>query len=136
MNVVKFLILQKEGHPKQYDEICKDFSKRLQDLKKESDKDLQKLLKEFGEQLEPLIKQVRAICCYIHYQNTPMQYTENVFGCKNENFHWKNSDIFLIFAQNIDCGYTLESPPVFQNTLNKPRVGVCVCVLGGGGGGG
>ena len=31
-------------------------------------------------------------------------------GCKNENFHWKNFDIFLIFAQNIDCGYTLEPP--------------------------
>ena len=29
-------------------------------------------------------------------------------GCKNENFHRKIFDIFLIFAQNIDCGYTLE----------------------------
>ena len=29
---------------------------------------------------------------------------------KNENFQLKNSDIFLIFAQNIDCGYTLEPP--------------------------
>ena len=26
---------------------------------------------------------------------------------KNENFPLKNFDIFLIFAQNIDCGYTL-----------------------------
>ena len=25
-------------------------------------------------------------------------------------FHWKNFVIFLIFAQNIDCGYTLEPP--------------------------
>ena len=32
------------------------------------------------------------------------------FGCKNENFQWKFFDIFLIFAQNIDCGYTLEPP--------------------------
>ena len=32
------------------------------------------------------------------------------FGCKNEKFHWKNFDIFLIFAQNIDCRYTLEPP--------------------------
>ena len=45
-----------------------------------------------------------------HYENLPMQYTEIFFGCKNENFHWKNFDIFLIFAQNIDCGYTLEPP--------------------------
>ena len=29
---------------------------------------------------------------------------------KNENFQPKNVDIFLIFAQNIDCGYTLELP--------------------------
>ena len=45
-----------------------------------------------------------------YYENMLMQYIENVFGCKNENFHWKNFDIFLIFAQNIDCGYTLEPP--------------------------
>ena len=24
--------------------------------------------------------------------------------------HWSSCFIFLIFAQNIDCGYTLESP--------------------------
>ena len=29
---------------------------------------------------------------------------------KNENFQIKTSDIFHIFAQNIDCGYTLEPP--------------------------
>ena len=34
----------------------------------------------------------------------------NFFGFKNESFHWKKIDIFLIFAQNIDCGYTLEPP--------------------------
>ena len=38
-----------------------------------------------------------------------MQYTENIFVCQNENFQWKNSDIFLIFAQKMDYGYTLES---------------------------
>ena len=27
---------------------------------------------------------------------------------KNENLQMKNSDIFLISAQNIDCGYSLE----------------------------
>ena len=31
-------------------------------------------------------------------------------GCKNENFHWNNFIIFLIFTQNIDCGYTFEPP--------------------------
>ena len=45
----------------------------------------------------------------IHYENTPMQYTKKNC-CKNEKFHWINLDIFLIFAQNIDCGYSLEPP--------------------------
>ena len=48
-------------------------------------------------------------CPGVHYKNLPMQYRKK-FGCKNENFHWKIFDIFLIFAQNIDCGYTLEPP--------------------------
>ena len=29
---------------------------------------------------------------------------------KNDNFEMKNCDIFLILAQNIDRGYTLEPP--------------------------
>ena len=37
------------------------------------------------------------------------KYTEN-FTTKNENFQIKNSDIFHISAQNIDCGYSLELP--------------------------
>ena len=40
-----------------------------------------------------------------------MQYTVIFKVVKNENFQWKFVDIFLIFAQNIDCGYTLEPPP-------------------------
>ena len=38
-------------------------------------------------------------------KNLPMQYTE-IFSeeKKNENFIGKKKDIFLIFAQNIDCG--------------------------------
>ena len=37
-----------------------------------------------------------------------MRYTEIFSAVKIENFQVKNFDIFLIFAQNIDCGYTLE----------------------------
>ena len=29
---------------------------------------------------------------------------------KNENFQIKKTDIFIISAQNIDCGYSLEPP--------------------------
>ena len=39
-----------------------------------------------------------------------MQYTEIFKVVKNENFHQKNLDNFLIFAQKIDCGYSLEPP--------------------------
>ena len=39
-----------------------------------------------------------------------MQYTEIFEVVKNENFQLKMFDIFLIFAQNIDCGYSLEPP--------------------------
>ena len=45
-----------------------------------------------------------------HYANTPMQYTAIFHGCKNVNFQMKNFNTFLTFAQNIDCGYTLEPP--------------------------
>ena len=45
-----------------------------------------------------------------HYENMPMQYTAIFLGCKNGNFQMKKCYIFLIFAQNIDCGYTLEPP--------------------------
>ena len=45
-----------------------------------------------------------------HYENLPMQYTEIFSALKIEKFQLKIFDIFLIFAQNIDCGYTLELP--------------------------
>ena len=37
------------------------------------------------------------------------KYIEN-FTSKKGTFSDKNSDVFHIFAQNIDCGYSLESP--------------------------
>ena len=43
--------------------------------------------------------------------NPPMQYTVNFNCCKDDNFQLKYFFIiFLFFAQNIDCGYTLELP--------------------------
>ena len=39
-----------------------------------------------------------------HYASMPMQYTAIFHGCKNDNFQMKFFNIFLIFAQNIDCG--------------------------------
>ena len=40
-----------------------------------------------------------------HYENTL-----KILPPKNENFQIKNSDIFHISAQNLDCGYSLEPP--------------------------
>ena len=45
-----------------------------------------------------------------HYENTPIQYIENFTTKKKGNFLDKNSDIFHISAQNIDCGYSLNPP--------------------------
>ena len=42
-------------------------------------------------------------------RNTPMQYAAIFKGCENGNFQMKNCDIFLIFAQNIDCEAVLTS---------------------------
>ena len=48
---------------------------------------------------------------FTHYENMPMQLYRDFYSFKkNENFQQKKIDIFLIFAQNIDCGYTLEPP--------------------------
>ena len=45
-----------------------------------------------------------------HNENLPIQYTGIFKVVKNENFQRKSFDIFHFFAQNIDCGYTLELP--------------------------
>ena len=47
-----------------------------------------------------------------HYANMSVQYTAIFHGRKNGtcNYQMKKGDIFLIFAQNMDRGYTLEPP--------------------------
>ena len=45
-----------------------------------------------------------------HYENTPIQIYRKFHLQKTENFQIKNSNIFHISAQNIDCGYSLELP--------------------------
>ena len=47
-------------------------------------------------------------------------FIQKLFGCKNENFHSRNFDIFNIFAQNIDCGYTLE--PLQGSVLTSTQI--------------
>ena len=45
-----------------------------------------------------------------HYENMPIQIYWKFYNPKRENFQIKNSDIFHISAQNIDCWYSLEPP--------------------------
>ena len=40
----------------------------------------------------------------------PIQIYWKFYHHENENFQIKNSDIFHISAQNINCGYSLEPP--------------------------
>ena len=52
-----------------------------------------------------------------NYANTPMQYTAIFHGCKNVHFQMKIFNIFLIFAQNIDCGYTLVGSNEYPHSI-------------------
>ena len=45
-----------------------------------------------------------------HYENTPIQIYRKFHLQKLENFQIKKLIFFLIFAQKIDCGYSLEPP--------------------------
>ena len=48
---------------------------------------------------------------FYHYANMSVQYTAIFHGYKNDYFQMIFFlFFFLIFAQNIDCGYTLEPP--------------------------
>ena len=46
----------------------------------------------------------------VHYENTPIQIYRKFHLQKLKNTQIKNSDIFHISAQNIDCGHSLELP--------------------------
>ena len=45
-----------------------------------------------------------------HYENTPIQVHWKFYHQKKAIFQIKNSNIFHISAQNIDCGYSLGPP--------------------------
>ena len=55
-----------------------------------------------------LLIRIYTVCKNIT-KTRPYKYIEN-FTSKNWKFSDKNADIFHIFAQNIDCGYSLEPP--------------------------
>ena len=65
-----------------------------------------------------LIRTMEVITCTIRiqkgeskrYENWPMQDTDNFSALKIENCIEKMLFYFNMFAQNINCGYTLEPP--------------------------
>ena len=65
--------------------------------------------------VEPHVFYDKFLCCSSesHYAKTPMFYSTIFHGCKKDNFKMKNCDLFLIFAQHIDCGYSLRVPTIF-----------------------
>ena len=64
-----------------------------------------------------------------------MQYTEIFFfsvkkkKMKISSEKEKKNDFFLIFAQNIDCGYTLEPPLCFGTKIRKIGIPLHIPVL-------
>ena len=57
-----------------------------------------------------LNKKKSGISFTIIMKTCPCNKQEIFLALKIEIFQLKNVDLFLIFAQNIDCGYTLEPP--------------------------
>ena len=55
-----------------------------------------------------------------YYEKTPIQIYRKFHPQKTENFQIKNSDIFYISAQNINCRYSLE-PPSWGCSSENPQ---------------
>ena len=51
-----------------------------------------------------------------------MQFTAIFNSVKTENFQLNNFDIFNVYVQNIDCGYTLEPPRMSKQRTNDSFV--------------
>ena len=51
------------------------------------------------------------------YHDVPMQHTAIFTAEKNDNLALKMFYYFLMFAQNVDCGYTLEPPRVVLSPI-------------------
>ena len=47
---------------------------------------------------------------HLHYENKPIQVYGKFYHQGMKTTSDKNSDIFYISTQNIDCGYPLEPP--------------------------
>ena len=65
---------------------------------------------------------------HFHYENVPIQIHWKFYHQKMAIFQIKNSDIFHISAQNIDCGYPLSNEypqSMFLSRIKKNNVYPC-----------
>ena len=60
--------------------------------------------------LTQFFRSARDFKCQMSLRKHAYAYILKILTPKNENFQIKNSDIFHISAQNIDCWYSLEPP--------------------------
>ena len=63
--------------------------------------------------ISSLYNQVKYLYCssvILYDVNMSMHYTVIFTALKRTIFHMKNWDIFVTFAQELDCGYMLEPP--------------------------
>ena len=67
-------------------------------------------MNDVNTKLQALRQQSKFYHMVLYITKTRHAMYRKFFVFKNEKNHWTNFDIFLIFAQNIDCGYTLEPP--------------------------
>ena len=60
--------------------------------------------------------------CVHHKENTPVQTTTIVYGCKIDVIQYSVGKLwnFLFLAENIDHGYTLE-PPLWDSANEYPH---------------
>ena len=66
---------------------------------------------DIGQKWSPTIScQTQHLSVYSITKTRLFKYTESFTSKKTKIFQIKNSDIFHISAQNIDCGYSLEPP--------------------------
>ena len=68
----------------------------------------------FHQHSKPSLEISRCIFRYYNFDITLRKLARAIYkeflALKIESFQQKKFDIFLIFAKNIDCGYTLEPP--------------------------
>ena len=56
----------------------------------------------------------------------PLQYTVMFTTVKIDNFQLKHCNVFLIFAQHINCGYSEEPPHQSVSTYKRPLLWMLV----------